>query len=191
MQLQAKWFTAFFLPAMLLALLLQGCENDLNKVQRLSAQEANNKVDSSKVVEIIFSDSARVKARVLTPLLLKYNITVPFYLMPKGVKIYFYDKNLVNTSTVVADSAITKNNDKIIELHRNVVVSSNTGDVFTSDELIWDQLKKQLYSNQPWTMTKTDGTVLNGIHFTSDESFSHYHVDNGNGVIVTKQGIGN
>lgn len=177
---------------MLMAVLcLPACENDLNQVRQISRQEANNKIDSSKNIEIIYSDSARVKARVVSPLLLAYTGTPPYHLMPKGVKIYFFDNKLQQSSTVVADSAITKSNDKIIELHRNVVVSNAQGDVFKSDELIWDQFKKQLYSNKPWNITKVDGTVLNGLHFISDESFSNYSGDDGRGVIVTKEGIGN
>lgn len=191
--MQAKWMTRIFLPAMLLmALLSPGCENDLKQVKQISQQEANNKIDSSKTVEVIYSDSARVKARVLTPLMLHYNITNDeHYVMPKGVTIYFYDNKQNITSTVVGDSAITKKNDKIIELHGNVVVSNVKGDVFKSNELIWDQLKKMMYSNQHWQLNKVDGTMLNGMHFKSDETFTNKTGDNGNGVIVTKEGVGN
>jgi len=189
---RAKWSITYFLPALLItALLFSACENDLNQVKRISTQEANNKIDSSKSVEIIYSDSAHVKSRVITPLLLTFNLTVPYHMMPKGVKIIFFDKNLVATTTVTADSAITRNNDKIIELHRNVVLVTNKGDVFKSEELIWDQFKKQLYSNQHWDLNKADGTMLNGLHFTSDETFSHATGDSGTGVIVTKEKLGN
>jgi len=192
MQIQAKWSICCFLPVMLItALLLPSCENDLNTVKKLSQQEANNKIDSSKVIEIIYSDSAKVKARVESPLLLTYNTKTPYHLMPKGVKIYFYDKNLVITNTIVADSGVSKLDNKLIELHRNVVVTSNKGDVFRSDELIWDSLKKLVYSNKPWTFNKADGTVLNGTVFQSDESFTHTSGTNGNGTIVTKEGLGN
>jgi LPS export ABC transporter protein LptC len=189
---QAKWFTRCFLPAMLLtALLLPACENDLNQVKKISQQEANNKIDSSKTVEVIYSDSARVKARVLTPLMLHYNTSNEHYVMPKGVKIFFYDTKQNVASTVVGDSAITKSANKIVELHGNVVVTNDKGDVFKSNELIWDQLKKSLYSNQRWELTKLDGTMLNGMHFKSDETFTNKTGDNGNGVIVTKDGLGN
>ncbi|MBW4888602.1 LPS export ABC transporter periplasmic protein LptC [Mucilaginibacter sp. HMF5004] len=194
MLMQAKWFAHYFLPVMLIAaLLLPACENDLNQVKKISQQEANNKIDSSKVVDIIYSDSAKVKARVLTPLLLTFNtVTPPYHVMPKGVKIYFYDgKSPEPSSTVVGDSAITKNGDKIIELHGNVVVSNAKGDTFKSNELIWDQLKKILYSHQRWQLNKADGTMLNGMNFQSNETFTNKTGDDGNGVIVTKEGVGN
>ncbi len=189
---QAKWVTGFFLPAMLAAtLLLQACENDLNQVKKISQQEANNKVDSSKIVDVIYSDSAHVKARIQTKLMLHYNTTDEHYVMPRGVTITFYDNQQNITSTVVGDSAITKSDNKIIELHGNVVVSNVKGDVFKSNELIWDQLKKIMYSNQHWQLNKTDGTMLNGMHFKSDETFTNKTGDNGNGVIVTKESPGN
>jgi LPS export ABC transporter protein LptC len=193
MLMQAKWHTILFLPVVLItALLLPACENDLKQVKQISQQEANNKVDSSKIVEVIYSDSAHVKARVLTKLMLHYNITNDeHYVMPKGVTIYFYDNQQNISSTVVGDSSITKKDNKVIEMHGNVVVSNAKGDVFKSNELIWDQLKKIMYSNQHWQLNKTDGTMLNGMHFKSDETFTNKTGDNGNGVIVTKETPGN
>lgn len=191
--MQAKWISRCFLPVMLMALLATACENDLKQVKQISQQEANNKIDSSKVVEIIYSDSAKVKARVLSPLLLTYNtVTPPYHVMPKGVKIFFFDGGKTEpSSTVVGDSAITKNGDKIIEMHGNVVVTNAKGDVFKSEELVWDQLKKILYSHKYWVFTKLDGTTLNGMHFQSDEAFNNKISDNGSGVLVTKESPGN
>jgi LPS export ABC transporter protein LptC len=186
----AKLLTGFFLPAILIAILLTACENDLKKVQQISAKELNNPTDSSIAVDVTYSDSGRVKARLITPLLLDFKtLSRPYREMPKGVKIVFYDKDLKPMTTVVSDYAITSNNDNIITLRKNVVVNNVAGDNLKSNELIWDKLKKTMFSNQPVVLSKADGTVLHYTNFTSNENFSDYTGQGGYGTIITKGNI--
>jgi LPS export ABC transporter protein LptC len=193
---QAKWYTAIFLPALFITLLLPACENDLNKVKAISAMEVNHPTETTTDVDVIYSDSARVKAHMLTPLMIRHKekITNQYYEMPKGVKIDFYDEkqnkhnedpNKFIVCTVTSNYAITSNNDKIIELHKNVVVTNKAGDTFRSEELIWDQNKKLIFSNQKCLLNKVDGTALDGTSFTSNETFTDYRFQQGKGNIVT------
>lgn len=184
------------MPALFIAMLLQACENDLKKVQQISAKEVNNPVDSTKGVDLIYSDSARVKSRILTPLMLTYTVAKPYKEMPQGVKVIFYDAT-INTNvknydadkhimfTVTSDYAITSNADKLIELRKHVVVKNIAGDVFTTEQLFYDSEKKKIYSKVACLLTKVDGTVLDGTGFTSNETFTDYHFDHGKGTIVT------
>lgn len=195
---QIKWLTGILLPALFIAMLLQACENDLNQVKQISAQEVNKPVDSTTGVDVIYSDSAKVRAHLQAPLMLHYTTAVnPHYEMPKGVKIVFYDDKLNQktpnfnpdkhiVSTVTSDYAITSNNDKLIELRKNVVVRNTQGDVFTTQQLFYDANKKSIYSNQACQMTKVDGTVLDGTAFRSNESFTETYFEHGKGVIATK-----
>jgi LPS export ABC transporter protein LptC len=185
-----KFTVRLFIPCAFLLALLPGCENDLKKVQEISAKDISKNVDSSKVVQVIYSDSARVKVKMQVPLLLQYKTAKPYSEMPKGVKIIVYDAKLNPTTTIVSDYAITRDNDMVIELRKNVVVSSNTGDTFKSNELIWDRTKKVYYSNQPVIINKADGTVLNGETFKSNETFTDYTMSKNHGDIRTKEGLG-
>ena len=162
------------------AFLLTGCENDLKDVERISARNASIPVDKSYGVEIIYSDSAKVKARMLTPELHHYNTDKPYYEMPKGVTLIVLDEDLEEKSRVTADYAISRENEKIVELKRNVVVVNKEGKTFKSEELFWDQNKKRFYSNQLVSIiTKTD--VINGTSFWANENFSYYEFDQGTG----------
>jgi len=190
MKQAAKWLSGFFIPAVLMAMLLTACENDLKNVRAISAKQFTNPVDSSLVVEVTYSDSAHVKAVLKTPLLLDYKAAKkPYREMPRGIKVTFYDKNLKVLSTVVSDYAITSQDDKVITFKRNVVVTNAEGDTFKSNELTWDSNQKLIYSNQPVVLNKIDGTVLNYSNFKSNENGSDYSGDNGSGVIVTKGNI--
>ena len=164
------------------------CENDLNKVKEISAEENGKTVETTTGVDIIYSDSARVKAHVLTPLMLHFNVntTNPYYEMPKGVKIVVYDAKLRPNLTITSNYAITSNNDNVIELRKNVVLTDEVGDTFKSEELVWDRTKKLYYSNQTVYIDKPDGTHLTGANFKSSENiFTDYTMTHGKGDIVT------
>jgi LPS export ABC transporter protein LptC len=194
---QFKWLTGIVLPALFIAMLLQACENNLDQVKRITALESNTHVDTTKGVTLVYSDSARVKSRILAPLMLHY--TDPkklYYEMPQGVKIFFYDDKINNKEphfdadkhvivTVVSDYAITSNGDKVVELRKHVVITNTAGDVFTTEQLFYDANKKLIYSNVACHLTKVDGTVLDGTGFTSNETFTDYHFEHGKGDIVT------
>lgn len=197
---QIKWLTGIILPALFIAMLLPACENDINQVKKISALEASVPNDSTTKVDVIYSDSAKVRAHVKAPLMVHHNnltnITQSFYEMPKGVKIVFYDDKLNQktanfdpdkhiVSTVTSNYAITSNNDKLIELRKNVVVTNTAGDVFTSEQLFYDANKKIIYTNQYCRMTRVDGTDVNGTSFTSNETFTDYRFKQGNGAITT------
>lgn len=189
MRQAAKWLSGI-LPAVLMAMLLTACENDLNNVRKISAKQFTNPVDSSLAVEVTYSDSAHVKAVLKTPLLLDYKAAkLPYREMPRGIKVTFYDKDLKVLSTVVSDYAVTSQDDKVITFKRNVVVTNAEGDTFKSNELTWDSIKKQIYSNQPVELNKIDGTHLNFSNFKSNENGSDYSGDNGSGPIATKGNI--
>ena len=195
---QIKWLAGAFLPVVLMAMLLQACENDLNKVKQISALEVSKPIDTTTGVDIVYSDSARVRAHVKTPLMIHFTIpTNMHYEMPKGVTIYFYDDKLNQktpgydpdkhiVSTVTSDYAVTSNSEKLIELRKNVVVKNMQGDIFTTEQLFYDVNKKLIYSNVYCRMTKVDGTNLDGTSFTSNESFTEIHFNAMKGVLATK-----
>lgn len=201
---QIKWLTGIFLPALFITMLLQACENDINKVRAISALEASTPVDSTIGVDVIYSDSAKVRSHVTAPLMLHHTsqqATLMYYEMPKGVKIIFYDDKLNQkvanydpdkhiVATVTSDYAVTSNNDKLIELRNNVVVKNTAGDVFTTQQLFYDANKKIVYSDKPCQLNKVDGTALNGTGFISNETFTDYRFKQGNGTIVTNGKLG-
>ena len=202
---QVKWFTQLVLSVLLLSVLFQACENDLNQVRQISSKELNTQIDSTKGADLIYSDSARVKAHVLSPLMLNHQVTakIPeaFYEMTQGVKIIFFDTKLNIKQlkedptkhivcTVTADYAITSNANKIFTMRRNVIVVNNLGDTFKSEELIWDSIKKEVYTNKPCQINKVDGTSGTGTSFHSNETFTDYIFKDGRGDIVLRGNSG-
>jgi LPS export ABC transporter protein LptC len=152
-----------------------GCENDLRDVEQISAKKMSVPVDRSIGVEIIYSDSAIVKAKLITPELLNFKTEKPYIEMKKGVTVIFYDRNQQETSRVRSDYAIRRERENIVELKKNVVVTNIKGETFKSDELIWDETKKRFYSNRLVSITSRDN-VLYGTSFWANEDFSYYEI---------------
>lgn len=180
-----KQVSTSFLPVLVILMLcLSACENDLENIRRISAMETSQPVDTTRGVEVIYSDSAIVKGKMLTPLLLKYSAAKnPYDVMPKGIKIIFYDKDRAEIATLVADSAVQLETENITKFYRNVLVTTPKGDSFKSEELIWDQPKKIIYSNKYSEAKMADGNEARGISFMSDDKFEHPEFRSGTGII--------
>ena len=181
----------FFLTVTFTALgLLSACENDINKIREISARQVSKQVQRTKGVDVIYSDSAKVKARVLAPLMLEYPVGIkPYTVFPKGVKLYIFNDSLKISTTLVADSAIRRENDKLTEMYKNVVVTNAKGETLKSDELIWDENKKLIYSNKAVRTKSANGNVMQGTSFTSDETFTHWKMQQSTGVIHVNDNV--
>jgi len=183
----AKQISHLFLPVIVAGIaLITGCENDLKTLQQISAKEVNKPIERYTDVDVIYSDSARVKAHMTAPVMIEYKTDKPYTEMPNGVKVIFYDNQLVESSTIISDYAIRREKEKNIELRKNVVGTNAKGDTFTSDELIWDEATKQIHSNKLVHVKMADGSITDGTSFISDESFNHWTLRDGKGKINVK-----
>ncbi|HEY4322415.1 MAG TPA: LPS export ABC transporter periplasmic protein LptC [Mucilaginibacter sp.] len=169
-------------------LILSSCENSLNDIKKIASAEENKPISKSTGVDVIYSDSAKVKARLTAPLMIEYlDEAKPYREMPKGVKIVFFDDDLKEKGTITADYAVQREKENIIEFRRNVVATNAQGEIFKSDELIDDQGKKKLYSNKPVEIIMKSGNVMNGTGFNSNESLYPWHIDQSTGVFHVEE----
>ncbi|RZA00239.1 MAG: LPS export ABC transporter periplasmic protein LptC [Sphingobacteriaceae bacterium] len=176
------------LPVTLACLLFLSCENDLKKIQEISALEVAKPVVNTTGVEMTFSDSALVKAIILTPLLLDYEEAAkPYKEMPKGVKITMYDKDLKVVNVITSNYAKTMENNLLLELRKNVVATNEQGDVFKSEELIYDRRTHLIHSSQPVQIMMANGDIINGTSFESNEKMSPYTIQHSYGTFNVKE----
>ncbi len=169
---------------------ISGCENDLKDVEQISAKKLSVPVDKTTGVTVIYSDSSIVKAKMITPEYLHYKTEKPYIEMKKGVLVIFYDANQQETSRVKSDYAIRRENEKVVELQRNVVATNNKGQTFKSEELIWDESKGRFFSNRLVSIT-SQGNTLFGTNFWSNQDFSYYEINQATGdlSLTDKQGF--
>lgn len=169
---------------------LSSCgDDDLKKAAKLSKKIS---LDTNRTigVEIIYSDSAKVKAKGFAPVLDKItpaNGTI-FSEMPKGVKIQFLDENQNITGSITSDYAIMKEAEKLTIFRRNVVVVNQTL-TFNTEELTWDENKRMFFSPRG-IVTKPDGSFANAENFSAPQDFSYYNAGSGYGETFIEEKFG-
>lgn len=195
---QRNVFTSIKSPGVLLCVVmictvllsLASCgEDDLKKAAKVSKKIS---LDTNRTlgVDIIYSDSAKVKAKGFAPVLDKITPSngAIFQEMPKGVKIEFLDEQMKVTGSITSDYAIMKDTEKLTIFKRNVVVV-NQALTFNTEELIWDQ-NKQMFFSPKGIVTKPDGSFANAVNFSAPQDFSYYNTGSGYGETYIEEKIG-
>lgn len=164
-----------------------GCKSDINNLKAVKLQRKIT-IETTIEAEMIYSDSAKVKAKLNAPILLNNKTDSPYYEMPKGMQVVFFDDALKQSSKVTSDYAITKDNQKILELRKNVVAINNKGETFKSEELIWNQNKRIFFSNKVVNIS-TNSAQISGTKFWAKEDFSYYEIKQGAGPLTFKDDL--
>ena len=178
---------------LVLPLFLVSCgDDDLKKANAVANQKLILNRDRTLGVEIIYSDSARVKAKGNAPIMDKVTPSTggEYQEMVKGVKIDFFNVQTGDIDgTLISDYAIRRSQEQKTIFRRNVIVKNVKGDTFSSEELIWDEAKKIFYSKQKVTVKTIDGNVLDGVDFEAPQDFSTYTFNSATGQAVMKDAI--
>jgi len=138
-------------------------------------------------VEILYSDSAKLKVRVLTPLTNRFRKSdnKPYMEFPKGIHVYFYDDSMRVNAEVSSKYAIYRESTRIWEAKNNVVVVNVEGDKLNTEQLFWDENKKIIYTDQFSKVTKPNGEILIGRKgLTARQDFTNWRFIGASGTLV-------
>lgn len=175
------------LVACISVMVLHACNDDeLKKVETVKLQKEAFNANRTFGAEVIYSDSAKVKAKGFAPILDKVtpNSGGNYQEMPKGVKIEFFDELQASKGTITSEYAIMKETEQITIFRKNVVVI-NANLTFNTEELVWNQNSKQ-FTSPKGIITKPDGTVINAVNFQAPEDFSTVAFENAYGETYIK-----
>ncbi|MDO3640691.1 LPS export ABC transporter periplasmic protein LptC [Mucilaginibacter sp. L3T2-6] len=173
-----------YLPALFAGMFLfSSCENSLNDIKKISSPEEDKPISRSTGVDVIYSDSAKVKFHLTAPVMVDYeeNTPKPYKEFPKGVKLVFYNDELKESGNVVSDYAIQREKENIVEFRKNVVATNADGQVFKSDELIYDMTARTFKSSKAVEITSPNGDIAEGFGFESSESMYPWRMGNTTG----------
>jgi LPS export ABC transporter protein LptC len=173
----------FFL---LLLTALTSCENDMQTVKDLT-NRADLPIRTATTTEMIYSDSAHVKVKLLAPLLNQYIGDNPRIVMPRGVNVSFYNDSLIVTTHLTGDSAIRKEKARVMEIYRRVVVINRKGDTLRTEKLIWDENKRMIYTNVHVFIATGNGDILDGQGLEANEDFTNYKITKPTGSKITPE----
>ena len=155
--------------------LFTACENDIEKINFLS-----NSNDYPDVIvhdiETIYSDSAKVKVKMIAKVLKQYNnAEKPYSEFPKGIHVFFFDDSLQLESEIKANYAIYYNEEKLWHAKGNVIARNlKSKEQLESEELFWNEEKEEIYSESFTKIVNENGTFYGENGFKSDQSLTDY-----------------
>ncbi len=163
------------------------CENDIAEVNYITAEnEKNLPIESGKNVEMLYSDSAIVRAKLKAQQVDRYIGKTNYMLLPKGMLIVFYDTNKEEETRLTGDYGIGFENGTgmtKMEAKRNVIVINKKGEKLNTEHLIWDAITHKIYTKAFVKITTKD-EVIWGDGLEANEDFSEYEIKNPKGQIA-------
>jgi len=165
-------------------LLVQGCENDIEKINMLNTSGDYPDVIGEDI-EVIYSDSAIVKVHMYAEELKQFNnAEKPYSEFPKGMKVHFFDDSMEIESEIRANYAIYYNEEKLWHAKGNVVAENfKSGERLDTEELFWDEEKEEIYSESYTRIVNENGTFYGQNGFKSNQSLTDYTLIGSKGVV--------
>lgn len=150
------------------------CENDISKVN-LITQKENLPNEKANNVEILYSEEAKIEARLISPQLERFASDSPYVVMPNGVHVQFFDDTAKVESELFANYGIYYEIESKMEANNDVVVINSKGEKLNTEHLIWEENKKKIHSNAFVKITTAE-EIIYGDGFEANQNFTQYKI---------------
>ncbi len=180
------------LPGMLLIIfllfLLPSFVTSCSEAQEHTAPAVNPEDSASMMtsygVNTLISDSGVIKYRIVTEQWDVNTIRQPNrWEFMKGIFFEQFDEQFHVQAYIQADTAWYYDRLRLWHLRGRVNIRNVNGLIYKSEELYWDGMKHEFYSNV-FSRVVTPERTLEGTCFRSDEQMNHYLVSNSKGSFV-------
>lgn len=140
----------------------------------------------AKNVRIIFSDSARLKMVLTSPLLYQIGGTDPYIEFPEGLNVKTYNADNVLVSDLTAEYGKRFEETRLMEVDKNVVVINHeSGKKLLTEHLTWNERTNQIY-NKVFVTIIEEGKTIHGDSLRANQNFEHVQIFNVRGTIDVK-----
>lgn len=147
------------------------CQTDISTVDLFQPEKLPS--ESAKNVEVIYSDSGKVKVKLFGPQLDRYEVPVKLFRMTEGVYLEFYDDSAKVKSWLRADYGVSYEAEEKMEAKRNVIVMNEKGEKLETEHLTWSRKEGMIFTDDTVRITRKDEIVVaDGIR--ASEDFSEY-----------------
>jgi len=170
----------------LLMFLMASCGNDLKTVNAITLETAGPSM-SAKNIEVLFSDSGKIQAKLNSVLLDKYEGQNPYLEFPMGFNVTFYDSSGSIESTITGNYGKQDEITQVMEAKGNVIVKNVAkNQQINTEELTWNGSRGLIYSHVKVKIT-TANKVLFSDGLKANESFTWYEFVNPHGQMTVKK----
>lgn len=172
--------------AAVLAIVLISCTKSPAAGDLVKTRE-DEPVMSARNIDVLFSDSGKIEARLTSPLMNRYIGENTYLEFPDGFKVFMFDSVLQTASTITANRGIRREYARTMEAWGNVVVrNEKKNEQLNTEHLVWDENQHRIWSDVKVKITKPD-QILNGARLESNETFTSYTILEPNGQMNVKQ----
>lgn len=164
------------LPIFCIALFALACENDINEVNRLFSKD-ETLVETATGVELLYSDSAKLKLRIASPKLLRHlDKKDPFQEFPDGLMVEFFGPDgLTVTGRMTAKFAERYDNNGKFLVRDSVVWTGSAGERLETQELTWDEENDRVYTSK-FVIVRRPDEIIYGHGFESNQKFTEWKI---------------
>ena len=172
--------------AILIAAFFFSCQSEYSSEELvdLAAVEDSLSVETARDVQITYTDSAILRAKIFAPTMKRFPKAEEARTeMPDGVSAQFFGPSGDIQSRLTANYAISYDDEERILMRDSVRVVNKFDEEIKSDELIWDKEERRIYSDKGVRIRIRDEKILIGQGFESNESFTKYRIKRLTGTI--------
>ena len=161
----------------LIFVLLSSCENTDKEIQEMNSRGLG--VEEIKNADLNYTIGGKAKAKLLSPLMLRVQVNVPYVEFPNTLHVDFFN------DTAGVDSRLDARYGKYLELESkvflkdSVVVINVLGDTLYCDELWWDRNRvgSEFYTDKP-VRIRRKMEVINGTGMQAAQDFKNWVILN-------------
>jgi LPS export ABC transporter protein LptC len=167
-----QYLKYFFL---LNGLLVWSCANDLAEIEKvIQIEDAQKEVAHD--VRLLYSDSAEVKVEVLGAKLVRYlEKEDPREEFPEGITVNFLTGGKKTNSVLTSKFAVRYEGSNQITVRDSVVWISKKGEKLETEELIWDEKNKKVFSSRYVRITNPEEVIF-GYGFDANQDFTEWRI---------------
>lgn len=163
-------------------IITSSCKNEVADTTPVITRDQLS-IEKGGDVEIIYSDSAHIKVRVLGPKMLYYTDRGnPRQEFTEGVKTYFYDEKQVEQGVLTGKYAIRDEQKHKVIIRDSVIWTSARDGKLETSELIWDETANVIRSTRYCTITRGK-EVIHGFNFETNDKLSKWIIKNPTGEL--------
>jgi LPS export ABC transporter protein LptC len=138
--------------------------------------------------EIMYSDSARIKARIKARYMYEEldAQNQPIYRAQTSVHMIFYNRQGAQEASLTSDRAILYQQENKMEAFDEVVVTTANGDILETEHLVYLANQQRVYTNQFVKITRP-GEIILADSMESTNNMQNYRIFKIRGIIRLKE----
>lgn len=137
---------------------LLSCENDPRVLKEWT--ESKVMVEEARNIESFLSQQGEMKARLVSPLMLRYLTDTIYVEFPESLHVDFYDDSTEVESQLDALYGKYFETQNKVYLRDSVVVFNREGDTLRTPELWWDQNQQKFFTDKPARLDGKDKHIV-------------------------------